>query len=251
MAFVSWVKLDDQFFSHPKARESGRDGALLFLAGLTYCARHLTDGRIPKSAVPIIAAEAWAKPAAARKLVEVGLWHDKGDHYEAHDYLDRNPTRAKVLSDREAARERAANGGRTSRKVPPNSADVSVTPVPVPDLPTEDVKARKRATKPPKDFAPTDEHCQYAQDHGLDVTAEAEHWLVHCEAKGITYQVVNAGFATWLHQAVKFGRGNLPIMPVAPFHDEPRRCRECSNTGNVIVDGVLVKCEHPSLKVGI
>lgn len=134
---MSWVKLDDQFFSHPKAREAGRDGALLFLAGLTYCARHLTDGKIPKTALGVVAAEAWTRPSFAARLVEVGLWHDMGDHYLAHDYLDRNPTRAKVLGDREAARERASKGARSSHEVRAKNGRASRAPVPVPDVPTE------------------------------------------------------------------------------------------------------------------
>jgi hypothetical protein len=111
---MSWVKLDDQFFSHPKAREAGKDACLLYLAGLTYCARHLTDGKIPKSAVAIIAAEAWAKPTSAAKLIEVGFWHDGGDHYTAHDYLDHNPSREHVQGER-AKRSRAGAMGAAKR----------------------------------------------------------------------------------------------------------------------------------------
>ena len=41
---MPWVKLDDQFFSHPKVLRAGRDARDLYLASLTFCARNKTDG---------------------------------------------------------------------------------------------------------------------------------------------------------------------------------------------------------------
>jgi len=81
----------------------------------------------------------------------------------------------------------------------------SVTPS-LQDLFKNSGRARKRAVKPPKDFQPTDEHARYAEAHALDLVGEVERWLMDCEAKGRVYKSVNAGFSTWLHHAVDFGR---------------------------------------------
>lgn len=112
---MPYARIDTGFHRHPKASAVGITGRALYISGLCFCAEQLTDGRIPKGSVPIVAAEAGVKPSVADALVEVGLWHDRGDHYSVNDYFDRgNPTRASVLAEREAARQRAAKA-RASR----------------------------------------------------------------------------------------------------------------------------------------
>lgn len=87
-----WSKLYDGFFDHPKVLAAGGDAALLYLAGQAYCSRHLTDGRIPKAMVDRMTDRRRPSALAAR-LVEVRLWHDRGAHYEQHDYMTMQATR--------------------------------------------------------------------------------------------------------------------------------------------------------------
>jgi hypothetical protein len=253
---VSWVKLDDQFFSHPKAREAGPNACLLYLAGLTYCARHLTDGKIPKSAVTVIAAEAWSKASNARVLCDVGFWHDEGDHYDVHGYLEFNPSREQVEKVRRDSRERRANAGRRSGKI--RASDTNPDPTP-PDVPTEHSGARKRAVSPPSDFEPTDAHRAYAAEHGLNLPGEVERWLTDCEAKGRTYKSINAGFTTWLHHAVDFGRGGKPVAtleqlaepaPLRVLDDQRKPCPlgACDGSGFVDVAGGARACRCRSVR---
>lgn len=104
---MPFARLETGFFRHPKGGAAGLHGRALYMSGLCFCAEQLTDGRIPKGSVPIVAAEAGVKPSVADTLVEVGLWHDRGDHYAVNDYFERgNPTREKVLKERDAARTR-------------------------------------------------------------------------------------------------------------------------------------------------
>ncbi len=100
-------------------------------------------------------------------------------------------------------------------------------------------RARKRAVSPPKDYILTTEQRAFAAEHGLDVHKEREHWLVDCEAKGRTYKNVTAGFTTWLHHAVDFGRGN----PTPAKDRGPRVCKDCANTGNYVKGNVLTACK--------
>jgi hypothetical protein len=93
-----WIKLDDGFVRHPRMVAAGLHGRALFIAGLCYCGAHLTDGRIPKAALPMLAAEAGVKSTTWRTLVEVGSWIDHGDEFEVHDFLVYNPSRDKVKS---------------------------------------------------------------------------------------------------------------------------------------------------------
>lgn len=107
-----WVKLDDGFFLHPKAQAAGKDGRALFIAGLCWSAGQLTDGTIPKSSVPVIAAMAGVKPSEAKRLVAAGLWHDRGDEYEIHAYLEYQPSGSTVRARRDELSAKRAEAGR-------------------------------------------------------------------------------------------------------------------------------------------
>lgn len=88
---MSWVKLDDQFFTHPKAVAAGKDGRALYLAALCWAKAHLTDGLIPKGVLPMLAAQAEVVGRrTATTLVGARLWHDEGDHWRIHGYHERN-----------------------------------------------------------------------------------------------------------------------------------------------------------------
>lgn len=101
-----WVRLDDGFTRHPRMVAAGLHGRALFIAGLCYCGTHLTDGMIPKAGVPMLCAEAGVPTKTWQKLVDVGSWIDKQDHFEVHDFLVYNPPRAKILAERAAGAER-------------------------------------------------------------------------------------------------------------------------------------------------
>lgn len=112
---MAWAKLDDQFPSHPKMVMAGGDAGWLHVCALCYCAQHLTDGHVPKGYVTRLSDRKKPLELAAR-LVEVGAWIEHADTYELHDYLKFNPSREKVLAERDAAAARRANGGRASRE---------------------------------------------------------------------------------------------------------------------------------------
>lgn len=42
-----WIKLDDRIDEHPKFQKAGPLGLLVWIAGMAYCNRNLTDGLIP------------------------------------------------------------------------------------------------------------------------------------------------------------------------------------------------------------
>jgi hypothetical protein len=126
---MSWLKLDDCFFRHPKVIAAGRDARDLYLAGLCYCGAGLTDGVIPAGALRILGADVDIDDpkAAVTTLVRVGLWEmiESGE-YRVHDYLEYNPSAEKVKAERKVAQERMrpnrsggvrANNGRSSEDV--------------------------------------------------------------------------------------------------------------------------------------
>ena len=104
---MTWVKLDDGFFSHPKAVAAGKDGRALYLAALCWSKRHLTDGCIPAAALAVLCAEAGVTARTAEVLVSVGLWQLTADDgwYIAgyHDAHHNDPAEAERERKRRAA----------------------------------------------------------------------------------------------------------------------------------------------------
>lgn len=176
---MSWVKIDDGAPDHPKWMELAEDPALwsacwgLWVACATYCARMLTDGRVPRAyigrATPLPRKTA---DAAADALVRVGLWSRDDSGYVFHDWLEYNPPAEKVRAKRAAAAERMSRGrkrsgddgrgedvrenfarteseqdAKCSCEEPQTVRDAFATPVPVPLNNTHPAGARVRSGK--------------------------------------------------------------------------------------------------------
>lgn len=118
---VTWARIDDDFFSHPKAVKAGIEGRALFMVAICYSAHHLTDGYVAQELLPVLGAMAGVKDAAktADLLVRVGLFEEAEDGYAIHDYLDYNTARTTVVA-RAAAGQR---GGTASASRPSKTED--------------------------------------------------------------------------------------------------------------------------------
>lgn len=121
---MAWVKVDDRFFDHPKARAAGKDGRALFLAGLCHSADQLTDGLISTHDLALIAAKAEVRPRATPALlVDIGLWHgpehdcpDCGQppegHLIVHNFHAYQPSAASEKARRSELSRKRAEAGR-------------------------------------------------------------------------------------------------------------------------------------------
>lgn len=111
---MTWFKVDDTFYGHPKALKAGNAAVGLWVRAGAYAAQHLTEGVIPG-----VVAQLYGTAPQARKLVSAGLWHAHGHacpapkckqpapgDYYMHDFLIYNPTRAKVEDERARSAER-------------------------------------------------------------------------------------------------------------------------------------------------
>jgi hypothetical protein len=111
-----WVKLDDHFVDHPKIVGVGPLAGWLFVAGLCYANRLLTNGFIPENQLPrLLPANGSLASAPARlasKLCASGLWRRAEQHgargYQIHDYLKYQPSKKQVLTERKRGAERVA-----------------------------------------------------------------------------------------------------------------------------------------------
>jgi len=165
---MQWVRLDSQAFSHPKLLRAGAEACALWAAGLCHCNTHATNGRIDLDMIPLLFPPLGPLKAGrlAKRLCEVGLWHDRGDHYEVHDYEDfqAEATKETVTARREYERSRKREQRSRGRRpadvrdnvrdnVPRDERDMSGTSVP--DCPDLSPRAGTRAGVPASD-RPTD-----------------------------------------------------------------------------------------------
>ena len=105
---MAWAKFDDGYPTHPKVIRSGRGtGLALDVAGMTYAARHLTDGFIADGVLAGLYPPLKQPGKVAEHLVEVGRWeHDnqrKG--WWIHDFLQHKFSAEATATKKAAARE--------------------------------------------------------------------------------------------------------------------------------------------------
>lgn len=92
---------DDAWDNGPEVTRAGTAAFGLYCRCGAWVARNLTDGLVPSEL-----AAAYGTPEWARKLVDVGLWEIVEGGYWMPHYLDRNPSKDKVLARRQADAER-------------------------------------------------------------------------------------------------------------------------------------------------
>ena len=102
---MSWIKLDENFTENPKIIAAGYAAAMLYIAGLGYCARNQTDGFIPDVAV-VGMLRSRRCPLLAHKLTTSGLWVVTEGGYFVHDYLEWQRSREQRDQHLKAGRER-------------------------------------------------------------------------------------------------------------------------------------------------
>ena len=152
---MTWVRLSDTFADDPRLEEAGPEAFVVHVAGLCYCARQLTDGRIPARA----AHRLWSVPdvgSAIEALIKVGVWNAIDGGYAIAGYLDEQPDAATVRHQQELKRarqsrwlSRARQGGDASRDASRDaSKDAARDAYPAPPRPVKGGEGRAGAQAP-------------------------------------------------------------------------------------------------------
>lgn len=175
---MPWFKVDDTFATHPKAIAAGAPARGLWVAAGSWCAQQLTDGHVPDYMLATLG----GRPIDARRLVTVRLWEVADGGWVFHDWADYQPSRDRVLAEREASRERQrrARQSASSRRdenvshgvTAPESHGESRSPRPDP-TPRRDPVGSRAPTLVDVDRPPLPENAQ---------TLVAE-WLDHCDQR--------------------------------------------------------------------
>lgn len=111
---MAWVRVDDQFPDHPKVIALDLASSGLWLHGLCYANRHLTDGFVPAALVRRVGDE--TAEAAAARLVSAGLWEPVDGGWVVHDYAEYQRSREEIESVSGKRAEAGRAGGMAKAK---------------------------------------------------------------------------------------------------------------------------------------
>lgn len=104
---MTWAKLTDEWFTAPTTVQMSDRAFRLYVGGMTYIARHLTDGYIPNEAVATLIPTR-GRSAADNELVALGVWERSTSGRLAVDFASFSMTRAVVVAKKESDAERQA-----------------------------------------------------------------------------------------------------------------------------------------------
>jgi hypothetical protein len=152
---VSWFKVDDLLHGHRKARRAGLAAMGLWTLAGSWCAQQLEDGFVPEWFVL-----SWpGGDVAAKLLVEAGLWtedtHEGEVGFRFHDWPDFQPSRAQVLAQRAATKERQTRWRERQRDTSNDTSRNGVTNT-SPTRPDPSLKGGEPALRCPQHVGATD-----------------------------------------------------------------------------------------------
>ena len=129
---MGWVRIDDNFADHPKIIALTDTAFRLFITGLCYSNRQLTDGVIPYQIVSAWVGDNPEKPSD--ELEDQGLWERVDKGFYIRSYTEYQPSREKIEKKRDEAKERLRRyRERNANETPPPTQ-------PNPTQPNKDIK---------------------------------------------------------------------------------------------------------------
>jgi hypothetical protein len=102
---MTWFKIDDSFYDHPKVFDAPDCAVALWTRAGTWSARNLTDGFVPAGMPARLCDD---PETAVKELVRRGLWLRISGGFRFHDWADFQPSRDAV----EDLRSKRAAAGR-------------------------------------------------------------------------------------------------------------------------------------------
>lgn len=104
---MTWFKVDDSFYDHPKVFDAPDCAVALWTRAGAWAARNLTDGFVP-SGMPARLCD--DPDTAIKELVRRGLWTRASGGFKFHDWSDFQPS-AKAVAELRAKRAEAGKRG--------------------------------------------------------------------------------------------------------------------------------------------
>jgi hypothetical protein len=116
---MAWIRIDDHIAHHPKFTKVSPTACWLWVTGLGFAQKYLTDGFIPTKSLAALSHIPNPQPFAA-ELVATKLWERRNTGFQIHDYLEFNDSARVVKARRKQDRLRKASS-RNPRGVRPDS----------------------------------------------------------------------------------------------------------------------------------
>lgn len=193
---MTWGKVDDNLAFHPKVIIAGNEAMGLWVRSLSWSAQQLTDGIIPDAII-----SALHGTEQAHYLVQAGLWHEIPGGYEFNDWVDYQPTREQVLTEREATRERS----RLARAKASANRQAQTS---IPDA--QSLPAKEKTSRPsrlPIEFTITKEMREWAHSElpGFDTVSETKVFVDYWSSKATNATKTDwvATWRNWMRKAYK------------------------------------------------
>lgn len=223
---MTWYKVDDGFWAHPKTLLISDSAIALWLKAGTWASQMLTDGLVPSGSLGLFG----SGEAVAAELVDVGLWEPDPKGYRFHDWDHYQPS-AEVEKAKRAARSEAGRkgaearwGGKTDGKSHGNSdgktygkTDAPSRPVPSRNSPSNDGEsvAAKRGSRLTAGWMPAQATIDKikADYPALDLKAEHEaftdYWIAQPGQRGVKLDW-DATWRNWMRNTAKRARPAKP-----------------------------------------
>lgn len=119
---MTWFKVDDGFWSHPKTLALPPGAVALWVRAGSYCGKHLTDGFVSQTILPMLQ----GTEADALELVASGLWKPCEGGWAFHDWCAYQDTREAVERRRAAWKDRQRRARSNEDETTPSSSIHSI-----------------------------------------------------------------------------------------------------------------------------
>jgi len=116
---VTWFKIDDSFYDHPKVFDAPDCAVALWTRAGTWSARNLTEGFVPAGMPARLCGD---PDTAVRELVRRGLWIKASGGYRFHDWHRYEPSKDAV-EDLRAKRAAAGRRGGQAKAAKQNASN--------------------------------------------------------------------------------------------------------------------------------
>ena len=110
---MTWFKVTDNFYDHPKVMKAGNSAIGLWIRCCTYSANKEEDGRIPMEI-----AHTYGTRRDIDRLSATGMWMVLDDEYYVPNFLKYNPSHEQLEAKRadEAKRQQRSRQSRRDRQ---------------------------------------------------------------------------------------------------------------------------------------
>lgn len=191
---MPWVRFDDQFPVHRKVDSLPDPAFRLHVEAIFWCARNLTDGFVPEGDLDAVTARKVRRPTGfVALLIGRRIWHQADEACPSqqcpapvdnghvgwiiHDYWQYQPTREKVLADREnkvragrkgglkSGQSRRSNATRSKREAKPKQGASRLVKHPNP-FPSKEGKGEGRGAASSAAAPPPHQGCRRCDGYG-------------------------------------------------------------------------------------